>query len=282
MKSHTPNRTFITVQDNLVTKEVFKIVTTEEKGLLRTIPTPPPTEIGKYYESEEYISHTDSKETFLDKIYQTVKKISLGKKKKIIRKYHSSAKYILDIGSGTGDLISYLKNDYSCYGTEPNDKARNISQTKGNTVFKSLEDIENNKFDVIMMWHVLEHVHDIDSQIEKINTLLNKNGVLIIAVPNYESYDAKYYQEDWAAYDVPRHLWHFNKTAMKSLLQKQSFFVVKILPLIFDSFYISLLSEKNKTGKQNLLKSFFIGLKSNLKAKASKNHSSLIYIAKKD
>ena len=128
---------------------------------------------------------------------------------------------------------------------------------------------------------MLEHIPDLDLQIEKFHSLLNRNGYLIIAVPNFKSYDASYYQEFWAAYDVPRHLWHFSKEGMIRLLESHQFQFQKTLPLVFDSFYVSLLSEKYKTGKSNFLKAFRLGMKSNLKAKRTNEYSSLIYVFKK-
>lgn len=130
------------------------------------------------------------------------------------------------------------------------------------------------------MWHVLEHVPDLQNQIKELKRLLKPNGAIIIAVPNFKSYDAKYYGEFWAAYDTPRHLWHFSKTAIKKLFQNENIELVKILPMKFDSFYVSLLSEKYKTGKMNFIKAFFIGLKSNWKAKEKFEYSSHIYVLK--
>lgn len=281
MEKIIDNSIYIKAKDHLVTQEEFTIITTNINGLLKTTPTPSTSEIGKYYQSENYISHTDSKKTFIDKIYQIVKSYSLKKKYDLLKKNNPAAKTVLDIGSGTGDLISYCKKGFECYGTEPNLQARELSIKKGNKVVEKIEDLPLKKYDIIMMWHVLEHVHDLDYQLSSIYEMLNENGILIIAVPNYNSYDATYYKEAWAAYDVPRHLWHFNKSAMKTVLKNQNIFVVKILPLTFDSFYVSMLSEKIKRGTSNLINSFFIGLKSNWKAKSSGEYSSLIYISKK-
>ncbi|GAW89335.1 class I SAM-dependent methyltransferase [Flavobacterium psychrophilum] len=130
------------------------------------------------------------------------------------------------------------------------------------------------------MWHVLEHVPDLENQIKLLKRLLKPNGTIIIAVPNYKSFDAKYYGEFWAAYDVPRHLWHFSKTAIEKLFANENMKLIKILPMIFDSFYVSLLSEKYKNGKMNFIKAFYIGLKSNMKAKRNLEYSSHIYVIK--
>ncbi|MEL4307047.1 class I SAM-dependent methyltransferase [Joostella sp. CR20] len=274
-------KVIITAKDHLVTNEQFNIVTTNIDGLLKTSPTPTKEKIGNYYQSENYISHTDAKKTLVDNIYQIVKSYSLNKKYKLLKKLNPEAKTLLDIGSGTGDFISYCKKGFDCYGTEPSEVAREKSISKGNKVVVSTEELEIKKFDIITMWHVLEHVHDLELQIKKLNELLNKNGAIIIAVPNYKSEDAKHYKEHWAAYDVPRHIWHFDKHSFKELFKKENLFVVKILPMIFDSFYVSLLSEKIKTGRNNFVKAFKNGLQSNLKAKSTGEYSSLIYIIEK-
>lgn len=281
MSNSLENKIHLKAKDNLVSNEEFEIKTTKIEGLLRTSPAPSEDKIGNYYQSENYISHTDSSKTFIDKLYQIIKSYSLKRKNKLFKKYNPTAKTILDIGSGTGDLISYCNKNFDCYGTEPNKNARELSLKKGNKVVAKIEDLPVKKFDIITMWHVLEHVHDLKRQLISIHEMLNENGIAIIAVPNYTSYDAKYYKEAWAAYDVPRHLWHFNKHSMKTILKENNLFVVKILPMIFDSFYVSLLSEKIKTGNSNFINAIWIGLKSNLRAKSTGEYSSLIYIAKK-
>ena len=165
-------------------------------------------------------------------------------------------------------------------GVEPNSKAKKIAEDKSELHLKnSIEEI-NAQYDVITMWHVLEHVPNLLEYIAKLKLLLKENGVLIVAVPNHKSYDATYYKEWWAAYDVPRHLWHFSKKSISVLFGKAEMKIEKIVPMYFDSFYVSLLSEKYKTGSSNFIKAFFIGLLSNLKAISTKEYSSLIYIIK--
>ncbi|WP_335966711.1 class I SAM-dependent methyltransferase [Galbibacter sp. PAP.153] len=281
MSKNNSTKTYIRCKDHLVSNESFNLKKTEIHGLLQTTPQPLPEEIGKYYESQQYISHTDSKKNLIDKIYQWVKSYSIKNKHNVIKKYHPKAKSLLDIGSGTGDFIKYLNKYYNCFGTEPNKNARKISIKKGNTVVEKTEDLPLKKFDVITLWHVFEHLHNPEEELRKIKSLLSNDGILIIAVPNYRSYDAKHYKENWAAYDVPRHLWHFDKTAMETLLGKENIFVVKILPLIFDSFYVSLLSEKIKSDKNNYIKAFISGWKSNWKAKTTGEYSSLVYLCRK-
>lgn len=174
-----------------------------------------------------------------------------------------------------------LKNEgWNITGIEPSDKAKEIAISKGVTFSYSLENLEDHTFDVITMWHVLEHVPDLDFQMQQLKRLLKPNGTIIIAVPNFKSYDANHYKSFWAAYDVPRHLWHFSKTAIEKLFANQNMKLIKVKPMWFDSFYVSLLSEKYKNGKMNFIKGFFIGLISNCSGIVKKEFSSHIYIIK--
>lgn len=189
----------------------------------------------------------------------------------------------MDIGCGTGDFLKYgnQKNNSNGVGVEPNDVARQKAQSKNVEVFNDLKEIKAQNYDVITLWHVLEHVPDIENYFSFFNEKLHKDGLLVIAVPNFKSYDAKFYGEHWAAWDVPRHLWHFSKNSMQKISQTHGFDLTHIQPMYFDSFYVSLLSEKYKNGKQNLLKAFWVGLRSNWEAKRTKEYSSHIYLFKK-
>ncbi|MGV6827964.1 MAG: class I SAM-dependent methyltransferase [Flavobacteriales bacterium] len=268
-------------KDYLVTGETFQLLYDAEKDMLVTFPQPKDENLANYYESKDYISHTDSKKGLVSFLYQTVKKIALKDKVKLINKLKKGKGDLLDIGAGTGDFLLQSKNQsWNVTGVEPNQKAKELAQKKGLTLFNSLADVEQQKFDIITLWHVLEHLPDLEKTIFKIESLLKPSGVLIIAVPNYKSYDASYYKEFWAAYDVPRHLWHFSQKSMRFIFSK-TIELIKIKPMIFDSFYVSLLSEKNKTGKQNFIHAFYIGLRSNISALTSKEYSSLIYCYKK-
>lgn len=272
---------FIKVTDNSVSKENFELLIDEELQLLKTHPQPSLEMLPKYYESEDYISHTDSKRSLFEKMYQLIKTYSLNKKVSLLHSFHPEKGTLLDIGSGTGDfLITAKKTGWQITGIEPNEKAKTIALSKGVTFVDNLENIPNQTFDVITMWHVLEHVPDLENQIKTLKRLLKPNGTIIIAVPNYKSYDAKYYGAFWAAYDVPRHLWHFSKTAIEKLFAKENLKLIKVLPMLFDSFYVSLLSEKYKNGKMNFIKAFYIGLMSNIKAKQNSEYSSHIYVIK--
>ncbi|WP_456378241.1 class I SAM-dependent methyltransferase [Lutibacter sp.] len=282
----TNKKYFFTCKDYTVSDENFDLVYNAEFEMLETFPQPKEEDLGNYYESEEYISHTDSNKSMLDKVYQIVKKDTLNKKVKLINSFKTKNRNLLDVGCGTGDFLLNCKNNgWSVVGVEPNDNAKNnakskLGANKDSVIYSELSKIKSEKFDVITLWHVLEHVPNLEVYISNLKCLLKPNGVLVIAVPNFKSYDANYYKQFWAAFDVPRHLWHFSKKSIQLLFLKDKMNVVKILPMYFDSFYVSLLSEKYKTGTTNFMKAFYIGLLSNLKALRTKEYSSLIYILK--
>lgn len=273
---------YLICKDHTVSNKYFELIYNYELDMLVTKPQPTTIELPSYYESDAYISHTDSKKSITDKLYQTVKKYALYKKLQLINSFETSGKNILDVGCGTGDfLLTCKKNGWNITGVEPNVKVKKIAVDKLNMkLFSDITQLNSKKFDVITLWHALEHVQNLTTHVENVKSLLKPNGVLIVAVPNFKSYDATFYRQFWAAYDVPRHLWHFSKQAIELLFLKQKMKVVKILPMKFDSFYVSLLSEKYKTGKTNYLKAFYIGLVSNFKALSSKEYSSLIYLIK--
>jgi 2-polyprenyl-3-methyl-5-hydroxy-6-metoxy-1,4-benzoquinol methylase len=272
---------FLTVKDYSVSKETFDLYYDETLDMLITHPQPSLENLGKYYESEDYISHTDNKRSLFEKVYHFIKSIALKNKLNLINSLQPNKGKILDIGAGTGEFLSVAKNDgWQTIGVEPSDRAKAIAKSKGVSFVEEASELENQSFDVISMWHVLEHVPDLDKQIKELKRLLKPTGTLIIAVPNFKSFDAKHYGKFWAAYDVPIHFWHFSKTAIKLLFEKEEMKLEKVLPMKFDSFYVSLLSEKYKSGKMNFIKAFFIGLQSNLKASQHFEYSSHIYILK--
>jgi len=272
---------FLTVKDHSVSKEIFELYHDETLDMLITFPQPDLENLGKYYESEDYISHTDNKRSLFEKAYHFVKNIALKNKLNLINGEQSQKGRILDIGAGTGDFLLTAKNDgWETVGVEPSDRAKNIAIQKGISFVNEISDLENNSFDVITMWHVLEHVPNLELQIQELKRLLKPTGTLIVAVPNFKSFDAQHYKTFWAAYDVPIHFWHFSKKAIQSLFEKVDMKLEKVLPMKFDSFYVSLLSEKYKTGKMNYISAFFVGLKSNLKAGSTKEYSSHIYVLK--
>ena len=272
---------FLTVKDYSVSQETFDLYHDETLDMLITYPQPSLENLGKYYESEDYISHTDNKRSLFEKLYHFIKSIAIKNKLDLINSLQPNKGKILDIGAGTGDFLSVAKNDgWYTIGVEPSDRAKAIAKNKGVSFVEESTELENGSFDVISMWHVLEHVPDLDKQIKELKRLLKPTGTLIIAVPNFKSFDAKHYGKFWAAYDVPIHFWHFSKTAIKILFENEEMKLEKVLPMKFDSFYVSLLSEKYKSGKMNFIKAFFIGLQSNYNANKNFEYSSHIYILK--
>lgn len=271
---------FLNCTDFTVSNEGFEVMLNKKYKMLVTSPVP--TSLEEYYKSDAYISHTDSKKTFFDKIYQTVKNSSLKRKLGLINSFKNSDKTILDVGAGTGDFLKICKNNkWKVTGVEPNLAARKNAEKKGVHLKESLLEIKSQKFDVITLWHVLEHVENLKDYIFTLKQLLKEEGRLVIAVPNYKSYDANFYKEFWAAFDVPRHLWHFSQFSIHKLFNEAQMNVEQILPLKFDSYYVSLLSEKYKFGKMKPISAFFRGFISNFKAKTTSEYSSLIYVIKK-
>ena len=275
------DKSFITVKDFSVSGESFSLLLNEEYQILKTHPQPTIDKLGSYYEFEDYISHTDGKRTLFEKMYHFIKGKAIRDKVKLINSYQPVKGRVLDIGAGTGDFLLECKNqNWDILGIEPNDKAKGIALGKGIKFGDTIEKLESNSFDVITMWHVLEHVPDVEHQVAELKRLLKPSGTIVIAVPNFKSYDANHYKEFWAAYDVPRHLWHFSKTAIKKLFDKQNMNLEDVKPMWFDSFYVSLLSEKYKSGKMNFISGFFIGLISNVSGCFKNEFSSHIYVLK--
>lgn len=268
----------LTVRDYSISKQDFELYRDDSIDLVFTYPQPRPEKLSSYYESEDYISHTDSKRSLFEKLYHFVKEFALKKKINLINNLQPNKGVLLDIGAGTGDFLFIAqKNGWRSIGIEPNQKAKEIAQTK-NVMFKDdTSQLADHSIDVITMWHVLEHVADLQLQIRELKRLLRPEGTIIIAVPNFNSFDAKHYKNFWAAYDVPRHLWHFSQLSMEKIFEREKLQVVNTKPLIFDAFYVAMLSEKYKTGRINWVSAFLVGLKSNWKARTSGEYSSLIY-----
>ncbi len=279
----------IVCTDYSVSGEKFELIFDSSLELYATHPQPSEEDLPFYYKSEDYISHTDSRKTLIEKIYQIVKKYTIGKKVALLESFKTTDKNLLDVGCGTGDFLKVAADkSWLVTGIEPNKRARGLAGKKlekSNSISTQLDDLLENtlqhEFDIITLWHVLEHVPNLNAYIEKIKKLLKEDGYLIIAVPNYKSYDAQHYKQHWAAYDVPRHLWHFSQKSIHKIFKTHKMQVDKILPMRFDSYYVSLLSEKYKTGKGSILKAFYSGLISNWKAKKTTEYSSLIYVLKK-
>jgi len=271
---------YLQTRDFAVSKEEFSLLYDSELELLRT--EPQPEQLDSYYQHESYISHTDQSKTLLEKIYQVVKKMGLSRKRKWLEQFVQKEAEILDIGAGTGAFVEYLNSKgWSAEGLEPNEKARNIAANKEVHLFKDINKVSNRKYDVITLWHVLEHFKDLDTSIDKVLGLLKDDGYLFIAVPNFKSYDARYYKTYWAAFDVPRHLWHFSRNSIDKLFNRRGWKVIEVKPMLFDSFYIALLSEKYKHGKTNWGSAFWRGLRSNWNGWKTGEYSALLYVLKK-
>jgi 2-polyprenyl-3-methyl-5-hydroxy-6-metoxy-1,4-benzoquinol methylase len=277
---------FLTCKDYTTTGETFNLKQCNFCDFVLTDPRPDESVIGKYYLSNKYISHTGGKKNLVDSIYIAARKIALSRKRKIIEQ-RSTQKTILDFGCGTGEFLTEMKNhSWEATGVEPSNSANaKAASLSGQKIYHSLNDLPSIKFDVITLWHVLEHLHDLNISLRSFSLLLKDSGTIFIAVPNLQSNDAKYYKSAWAAYDVPRHLWHFDKNAMKKLLANHGFNIVEILPMKMDAFYVSMLSESYLRPSQSkvatLSRALIRGLISNAQAKKKMNYSSLIYVAKK-
>ena len=277
----------LTATDFTVSHEQFEIWECSSCTLRFTQNIPDGEHIGKYYISEEYISHSDTKKGLINSLYHKVRKRTLNLKRKLITTNTGiPSGNILDIGAGTGAFLHTMKQaGWNATGIEPDETARGKAKELYGIEFRENEQLfalPDNSFDAITMWHVLEHVHDLQAYVKKLRELLKPDGHIFIAVPNYTCYDEEAYKEYWAAYDVPRHLYHFSPRSMKALIKRNALTLKKVAPMWFDSFYVSLLSEKYKNGKTNYASAFINGCLSNLKALMNKERcSSVIYIIKK-
>ncbi|MFW5799767.1 MAG: class I SAM-dependent methyltransferase [Spirochaetota bacterium] len=279
---NTKFKNILVAQDHLVTKDSFAITECNSCQLRITSPRPINKDLYKYYQSDNYISHTDKGNNLINLIYKFVRNITLRQKYQLVNK-RVKDKTILDFGCGTGDFLNYCKNKgWQVTGVENNEYARSKAIGKINSdIYQTLPDSHKKKYSAITLWHVLEHVPDINQLIESLKSILDKKGRIFVAVPNCNSYDAHYYKQYWAAYDLPRHLYHFTPHTMKLLMKKHKLKVKETIPMYFDSFYVSMLSEKYKSGKNNYKSAFKTGFKSNKMAAKNKQYSSLIYVIKK-
>jgi len=275
---------FLSCKDHTVSLKEFNIVRCDECGFAFTNPIPIETEIGDYYESSDYISHSNTNKGIVNKLYQLIRNYTIQKKIKLLVSLSKERK-LLDIGSGTGEFLSECRSHgFDIQGIEPSANGRNAAKTNHNIEShpeSKLHTYSDGEFDFITMWHVLEHVYHLNDRIEEIYRLLSEEGHLIIAVPNLKSYDAKKYGKYWAAYDVPRHLYHFSQQDIERLFGRHNFELIKVLPMKFDAYYVSMLSERYKNGGAGLVKGFINGLASNLKANLG-GCSSQIYLLKKN
>lgn len=239
------------VQDWLVTNQPFDLLACPACTTRFIYPIPSEYELSAYYKSPEYISHTDTHQGLISWLYQCARKRTLHhKKKKIERVTGRKQGHILDIGAGTGQFLATMKEaGWHVTGVEPDQQARDVAKNHVGIDLFPLEDLDSlseKSFDVITLWHVLEHVYDLHGMMSRIKKLIKDDGLLVIAVPNYQSDDADFYGSAWAAWDAPRHLYHFSPHAMALLMQKNTFRIIIKHRMPLDSFYVSLLSERQK------------------------------------
>jgi len=277
---------YLETYDYTITHEKFKLIRCTNCSFVITNPRPSFESMAKYYDSEQYISHSGGTNSLFDKIYLLARSFTLQWKYKLIKQYSASNETILDYGCGTGEFLNFVQTKgLQVVGVEPNELARKKASLKlQGGISENLESFNKGSFSVITLWHVLEHIHHLNETIQNLKSLLTESGHLIIAVPNFMSQDSFKYKESWAGYDVPRHLWHFSQETMNKLLEKNGLKIVETKPMKLDSYYVSLLSEGYKNPDQSKLtkgvKAFLEGIKSNFSARKNSQYSSLIYIAK--
>lgn len=277
----------LSTKDYFITGDSFIIYECANCKVLFTYPFPAPDVLySKYYKSDNYLSHNKKASDLFSTIYRIVQKINIGKKLQLLENVNQSKeKKILEVGAGVGDFLAACKSrGWKCFGVEPSEQARTVAKEFNKLdLATSINEIGEREFSVITLWHVLEHVPDLSETIIKLKNLLSAKGNLIIAVPNHNSFDAKHYKQFWAGYDVPRHLYHFNKESLISIMKSKDFGLVKTKPMVFDSFYVSLLSEKYRHNNLiiNYLFGFITGFFSNISSVFTKESSSIIFIFQK-
>lgn len=271
--------TYLIVQDHACSGEQFSLVFEDGSTLLRTMPVP--KNLDSYYQ-DNYISHKDRADGIISALYLSVKRIMLNQKIRWLRNWCPGGKRVLDFGAGTGEFVAAASSHgWTARGTEPNDQARNNARSKGLDVHADLEEVHDS-YDVITLWHVLEHTPDPEATLRDLEKILNTEGAVVIALPNYQSLDAEIYQSVWAAYDVPRHLYHFDRSAIVSLMRSLGYSLVDEKPLWFDAFYVSIISEKFRSNGGNIFRGIWNGFRSNLSALRTGEYSSLTYVFRKD
>jgi 2-polyprenyl-3-methyl-5-hydroxy-6-metoxy-1,4-benzoquinol methylase len=273
--------------DYSVSKETFWLWDCQDCGLRFTVPIPPPDRIGAYYQSEGYISHSDTREGFINKVYHIARDYMLGQKRRMVEAVTSSRR-LLDIGCGTGYFLGHLKaHGFETVGVEADENARANAQGRFGLDVHAPEDLENGQlegpFGAVTLWHVLEHVHDPKLYLDRIAALLPQGGSLLIAVPNFTSFDAQWYDTGWAGYDVPRHLWHFRPDTLIHLVSAHGFTLHAQKSLPLDPYYVALLSEKYKrSGALGMIRAAAVAVWSSIKSMINLNNSSsIVYIFKK-
>lgn len=280
--SFTP---YLTAKDHTVSHETFTIMRCTRCGFLVTFPIP--DNLQRYYASDKYISHTNTANNVTDALYKLARQATLRWKINLITHYNkTNTTTLLDYGCGTGAFLHHAKKrGWQITGVEPSKHARTQAQHLTQApIAESLAEVSATHLSIITLWHVLEHIHLLHETLDQLQEKLAPTGTIFIAVPNHRSHDAQHYKEFWAAYDVPRHLWHFTRNDMAKLLSAHNLTIKDVVPMKLDAFYVSILSEKYKaaqpaTGIAPLLRGACRGFISNLRAVNTREYSSLIYIA---
>ena len=277
------------VQDKSVSQETFTIVECESCGFQFTNPRPDAAHIGKYYESDAYVSHNSGARGLINQVYKVARFFTVRRKVALITRLNGGQPgRLLDYGCGTGHFLAGAKQaGWQVTGLEPNDRARHEAAARVGQPIEApaaLATLAPGSFDVITLWHVLEHVHTLNETLAQLAAALRPGGRLLIAVPNAASLDAQHYRQDWAAYDVPRHLYHFVPATMRRLLARHGLRIAQTLPLRLDAYYVSMLSERHRAperagGPLAVLKA---GYRSNqYAAQHDGQYSSLLYVAER-
>ncbi len=275
-----PNHLICT--DHSISGDSFALVKCDKCQLVFTNPRPTSENISVYYESDQYISHSNKSLSPVQFAYKLVRRFTLKQKSKLLKSLSPKGSLLLDYGAGTGHFLKFMKSQgWHVSGVEPNAKARKIAESQLNSPLSNSIESQNDQYDIITAWHVIEHVHDLTRTLKELTKRLAKNGHLVIAVPNINSFDADHYGSHWAAYDVPRHLYHFSQSSFEKLISSHKFKIKETIPMKFDAFYVSLLSEKYLSGSSNYFSAIKTAMKSNKLAKTTGEYSSLIYILKK-
>jgi 2-polyprenyl-3-methyl-5-hydroxy-6-metoxy-1,4-benzoquinol methylase len=270
---------FLTCKDFTTSGESFQVKHCANCQLAVTSPRPTEQQAGAYYHSDTYISHQTSSRSLLDRIYLIIRQFTIKWKFRLVSPYLKNGT-LLDIGCGAGSFLTYCQErGFSVRGVEPSEQAR--TSLSHLNVSSDIRQVADGPFKVITLWHVLEHIYSLKETIHELNHQLEKDGTIFIAVPNRESADANHYREYWAAYDVPRHVWHFSKENIELLMKNAGLRVQEIIPMQLDAYYVCLLSEKyrNKGSHSPLTitRALLNGYRSNRAARTNMNYSSLIY-----
>jgi 2-polyprenyl-3-methyl-5-hydroxy-6-metoxy-1,4-benzoquinol methylase len=282
--SNTAFTEVLICKDYTVSQQSFTIAACKNCGLRFTQDIPGPDEVGAYYQAENYISHTDTSKGLVSKLYKLARRFTLRQKLKLVQEVCAATKgNLLDVGSGTGAFLHTMQQaGWDIAGLEPDKGARKLaSELYGIAVQEpdALYTLPSGQFHAITLWHVLEHIHDLHAYLQQFRQLLKPGGKLLIAVPNYTSADAAHYQQYWAAYDVPRHLYHFSPAALRHLASLHDFEVVATRAMWLDAVYIAMLSEKYREGRLQFFAAMWQGLSCTLKTIGNREKaSSLIYV----